>query len=276
MDARTRLESILIDRRNAARRIARAAELKTEHERWNEEARRAERSAVIAHRELATTVAQHARLEQAAAAAHGRHERHMLLKPGWWEALTSLGRTTKDWRQGLLPLTQELDAADAELLDVNGRVAHLSVEVSRCQASHEAAQVALTRLRVEKAHLDALLQQDRERYGPTYPGPHWRADDHRRELHGAWLDPQVNQARSDLFRAALDLHLAFLANATGARECLMGSLDVMTGRAPAQLDPAARLAAWQFLFLAVPLVSTTFASAPSMLKGWNRSHWAGF
>jgi len=267
LDARSHLDSILADRRDAARRITRAAELRVECQRWGGQASHAEESAEVASRELTAARVGLVSFEEAVAAARGRHERHLLLRPGWRESVASLGRVSKDWRQALVPLTQSLNGAEAQLRQAAGRITDLTNELARWQASHSAAAAALSELCSEQGHLETLLEDDRRRYGQTYPGPQWQADDRGRELHGAWLDPEANQARSGLFRAALELHLAFLANATGARQCLMGSLDVMTGRAPADLQPAARLAAWQFLFMVVPLVSTTFASVPSMLKG---------
>jgi hypothetical protein len=267
LEAHSHLQTILADRCDAARRIARAAEVRVEIEGRRGAARHAQESADIASRDLAAARLELTKVEQALAMARDRYERHLHVRPRWWESLISMGGATKDWRQALAPMTQVLGATEAELVDATSRVSHLTNEGSRWQASQADAEVSLRALQFEQAGLDALKEPDRLRYGRTYPGTLWQDDDHERELHGAWLDPEVNEARSDLFRTALEVHLAFLANATGARQCLMGSLDVMAGRAPADLDPDARLAAWQFLFMVVPLVSTTFASVPSMLKG---------
>ncbi|NYI72369.1 hypothetical protein GGQ54_002929 [Naumannella cuiyingiana] len=266
-DARRALEEVLSDRHQAARRLARAQELQTEQRRADVDASTAATSVRIARRHVDDAAARLATAGQMAAAARARHERHLLLKPGWWEGVTSWGRATKDWRQRLVPLTHALDEAEREQIAAANRLSHLHGEANRWQARHDAARAALTRLSSEWAGLDAALSHDYQRYGSTYPSPRWLADERQRELHGAWLDPEVNTARSNLFHAALNLHVAFLANAKGARQALHGALDVMTGRAPTDLRSAARLAAWQFLFMVVPLVSTTFASVPSMLRG---------
>ena len=267
LQAHSAVEAILADRRDAAHRLLGAAELWAQCEHWSGKVHRAEKFLEAAHQELTVVRAELADLDQQAATARERYERQLQLRPAWWEAVTGLGRVTKDWRRVLLALTDVVNDAEAHVLTASGRVNFLRNEVVRRQASLASAVGRLGELRSEQALLGARLDDDQDRYGRTYPGPQWRADERERELCAAWLDPEVNQARSELFRAALDLHLAFLAGLKGARQCLQGSLDVMTGRAPWDLEPTARLAAWQFLFLAVPLVSTTFASVPSMLKG---------
>ncbi len=267
LEAQAHLATVLDARKDAERRIVRADKLRADQHRLREEARTTEASLRAVNDDLVGSLAACAAAEEAVVAARARYERHLQLRPGWWESLTSRGRAAKEWREGLVPLVRVLDAAERERLDVTHRPDQLRGEQARLQAALDVTRAALVEMDDEAAELEAALVRDHERSGPTYPGAGWLSDDRFRELHAAWLDPEVNTARSDMFRAALDLHLAFVAHAKGARQALHAALDVVTGRAPADLDPAARLAAWQFFFMVVPLVSTTFASVPSMLRG---------
>ena len=82
-----------------------------------------------------------------------------------------------------------------------------------------------------------------------------------------WSDGEWNHARTELFLAALSLHRAFLVQAAGPmRESLDGAMDILSGRAPSDLAQDAALAAWQALFLLVPVVSTTFASVSRLFR----------
>ncbi|MGW0826689.1 DEAD/DEAH box helicase [Streptomyces sp. NPDC002845] len=54
------------------------------------------------------------------------------------------------------------------------------------------------------------------------------------------------------------------------RANLMAAMDVVTGGAPATLAEPVRRAAWQSLFLVVPVVSTTFASLDRVFAGVGR------
>jgi AAA domain len=114
----------------------------------------------------------------------------------------------------------------------------------------------------------------RERWGPSFPGDEWRAGpaDHEamelRERSAPWMDEEFARARTRLFLAALDLHRAVLANAPNvARKSLSAAMDVVKGKVPPDLPAETVLAAWQVLFLVVPVVSTTFASVGGMFSG---------
>ena len=64
------------------------------------------------------------------------------------------------------------------------------------------------------------------------------------------------------------LHEDFLANAAGDMlKGLRAAIEVVAGAHPRNLEPEKLLAAWQTFFLAVPMVSTTFASVGRMFAG---------
>jgi len=67
------------------------------------------------------------------------------------------------------------------------------------------------------------------------------------------------------------LHAAFIAaNARTVRANLRVLMDVLRGNAPAEASPEAVQAAWQTLFLVIPVVSTTFASTSRLFAHLGR------
>lgn len=128
---------------------------------------------------------------------------------------------------------------------------------------------ALERLAEEERAL-ALRRAGAEDDTPrswVVPGERWEDDLAYRELRAPWSDADWNRARTECFLAALDLHEAtLLAAGRKAQQNLRVVFDLLSGRA-AGLPHEITRAAWQTLFLVVPVISTTFASMPNLLSG---------
>ncbi|OWV13673.1 damage-inducible protein [Micromonospora wenchangensis] len=149
----------------------------------------------------------------------------------------------------------------APLTAARRTVASAEQELSTAVRTHRAAEDAIRAAEADLSALQARLVRAASALGRHFPDPGWHADRQRRESAALWTDREWNEARSDLFLAALALHKAFLRhNATRMRRNLQAAMDLVGGDAPADLAPEAALAAWQSLFFVVPVVSTTFAS----------------
>lgn len=209
----------------------------------------------------------HDRAAEFASACGARRSRHVETRPGWLENLFDWGRILRNWRAELARIDEELGVAERAVDAIRMQLHQSAIEFDRTRYEQATEQDLLRRLTAEQDALDRAVADDAHIYGPTYPGTVWTTDARAREMHSAWQNSELNAARADLFVAALQLHHAFLANAHGIRQSLQASMEVMVGSAPADLDPDARKGAWQMFFLAVPLVSTTFASVGRMLGG---------
>ncbi|WP_366180254.1 AAA domain-containing protein [Actinomyces timonensis] len=195
-------------------------------------------------------------------AAQARH-RHVETRPGLVEMLLTLGRATREWRSALAPLEQLLRDAEETEQDLREQVGHLSGREQALRREMLGAQDVAERLRRKGRELNARLAEHRERLGQAYPGPQWAGA--QRELRAPWLDAELDEARSALFLAALRLHEDFLANTAGTMlKSLRAAVDVVSGQAPSELPEETVRAAWQTLFLVIPVVSTTFASYDRM------------
>lgn len=166
-------------------------------------------------------------------------------------------RARTAWRARDEQLGAEIAELDARLDEIGEELRTLEGEVRahvEASAAAEAAERGLSECR-------QAVSRYREQPGACLPDGEWLDDRRARELQAPWTDAEWSEARGELFLAALSLHRAFLVHAARPmREILDGAMDLVAGKAPAGLGGEAALAAWQALFLVVPVVSTTFAS----------------
>ena len=143
------------------------------------------------------------------------------------------------------------------------------------QARAEPA-AALRRLTAECAAAQEVIARGRQRSaghfadGPGFPGAlSDPAAEDRGEPGAPWADPHLAAARTEVFLAALALHKALIcAQASRVRANLAALADFLSDDSGPG-DPAL-LAAWQTLFLVVPVVCTTFATVPALFGGLGR------
>ncbi|QNP73316.1 hypothetical protein IAG44_30315 [Streptomyces roseirectus] len=199
-----------------------------------------------------------AELRQATAAyenARERAERHRGNRPGGLRGALGTGRVFTEWQDGDRWLQGELNRAHL------ARGAALSEAMRAERARDEAAGLyrhareRLARAGEAVSDVRGRVARARTAWGAHVPEDH--LTDAERELSSPWADEEFCSARTRVFLAALNLHRAFVAaNARTVRLNLLPLEEVLAGAAP----PDVALAVWQSLFLAVPVVSTTFAS----------------
>ncbi|GAA3645107.1 AAA domain-containing protein [Streptomyces iranensis] len=268
------------------------ADHREEHVRC-QEAMSAERTRL----DLAEAAVRHG--EEGVRTAESALHAHHAGKPGLIRRLVTR-EPMRRWEAGRLPVQADVDAADVRLSELQSvraarhaalRTAQGDLDqalsaIVRAQARLTACEQAcarqvtttveagqqVARRRREREAEQRRLATAKERWGDRVPGAEWQAalDDRQameaREQSAPWMDAAFAEARSELFLAALDLHRALLATAPERmRRNLQAVMEVVKGQAPADLDAETVLAAWQLLFLVVPVVSTTFASMGRML-----------
>lgn len=201
-------------------------------------------------------------------------ERHRQESPGIWERIRTAGRVTREWFAEATRLADALAAAERAVGQAEAQQAKVAGEadkLAREAEQHEQLQAAALAQAEELARQipDAGAQWSAEHPDVPFPDEDWEQPSERplRERHPPWVDEDWNQARTELFLVALRLHRAFVEGAARQmRDSLAAFVDLLSGKAPADLAPATALAAWQNLFLLVPLVSTTFASFPYLFR----------
>ncbi|WP_175409174.1 DEAD/DEAH box helicase [Streptomyces sp. TRM64462] len=206
-----------------------------------------------------------------AAAAH-RAEHHMR-RPGIASGIFTLGAAQREWLQ------EDRTLADAEESARRRYEDHERTAATQARAEHAAraaldeARGLLRTLQQRQSRLEGMVADALRRWGAHIPGVEeqgfpGRTREDAEELSSPWSDAEFTRARTRLFIAAMDLHRAFLEGAADRmRKNLDAAMDVVCGDAPKTLRGEVVLAAWQSLFLALPVVSTTFASLDRMFTG---------
>ncbi len=256
--ARDRAAAIRDDRIRVREALDRLAELEPELEKASEDERMAnERVEASRPRRNSMTSALQAQEEERRRSIEAReYERQH--RPGVLRF-----RARAEWQARDRQLAADIAAVDARLRETGGELRELEGEV---QAQAEAA-ASVESVELALKECGQVRSRYRDQSGALLPEGEWLRERAARELQAPWTDDEWNRARTELFLAALDLHRSFLVHAARPmRETLDGAMDVLTGKAPSSLSGDLALAAWQALFLVVPVISTTFASVPRMFK----------
>ena len=193
-------------------------------------------------------------------------------RPGLFASRASKRR----WNEGREDHVQEVRQAAADAVTARESLAALDREIAAARRPERQASDALGKADAVVQSAERAIKDARWRWGDRVPdGPEYGETGRQelieqRELSAPWADEEFSRARTRLFLAALALHKAFILNA-GPRifRNLNAMMYILDGKGRPK-DAAATLAAWQTLFLVVPVVSTTFASVGRMFTGLGR------
>jgi len=200
---------------------------------------------------------------------------HARAKPGLRASLATRFRASREWRARRAELDAALREHAVPVEAAQRAIAEAQDRIAAAVRARAEAQATLRSLSVECAMAQEAVARGRKQWREHFPcDPEFFAGlpgadaeaDTRRELTSPWADPEFAAARTELFLSALALHKALIA--TQARR-IKGNLNVLVDFLSGKNRPGDRalLAAWQTLFLIVPVVSTTFASLPAMFGG---------
>jgi hypothetical protein len=263
LQAEQKVDRLLALRREAQARLDRLPVIQGRAGLLEDDVRQRQRRLAQAEHELSLHLPQEDKARDRWEHALADHERQLRMKPGILETLFSFGRAIRSWRAQMEALTGALTSAQHHVQEAAAHTDRLQAAQQGCAAKLAEVEAGLNRVREELDELTAQCAKDEKLYGDAYPD--WQRSGERSELRAPWLDEDLDTARSELFLAALQLHQDFLvAGGYTVLDGLRAAVEVVGGKHPATLEPEKLHAAWQLFFLAVPLVSTTFASASRM------------
>jgi hypothetical protein len=202
---------------------------------------------------------------------HRDHLRaHLAVRPGGLRRLFTAGRANSSWHEVYERLSAAVEGAGQAASAARDRHRHAADTLAAAERMVEAAE---TRRGAVEA-LESVVRAARDRWGDSVPDPADFTPDadqaavERREKSAPWSDTAFAEARTRLFLEALRLHRAFLSAAGDIMiKNLQAAMEIVGGGAPKDLAPEAVRAAWQSVFLTVPVVSTTFASYDRLFAG---------
>jgi len=209
-------------------------------------------------------------LEHLVQALRAQSDTHEQCRPGGLRGLLGIGADVAAWRQRAQGLTTYMAHQNRQLWDTRQQADRLSRRVTTVRQRVSDTARNAESLVSRRADGEQRLQRARETWGPAFPEDWLQLRQDDQELTTPWSDEKWTTARAQVFVAALDLHRAFIKAAAGTIRRNLLQLVAALSREPGAPPPKAELAAWQTLFLLVPVISTTFASCGTMFAALTR------
>lgn len=201
------------------------------------------------------------RFEQAAR----DYDDHQAHKPGIWVTLSTFFRAGREWYSRHGELRRARDERRTELDGIRAELAAHQAAIRKAEADRDRHRFALTAIEDDIRTARATIESASKRWPGHVPFGDIGSGDEL-QLAAPWADEEFSQARTRLFLEAMRLHKHFvLAAGRRLKSNLTAFMAHLVGETT--LPPDCRLAAWQSLFLVVPVVSTTFASAGRLFDG---------
>ncbi|MGR4865794.1 DEAD/DEAH box helicase [Caulobacter sp. LARHSG274] len=188
------------------------------------------------------------------------------LRPG---PIARLLNGDESWREIQARALARLDQALADQAAARAEEDAAARRSREATARAAAAETAAAGARDQRSTLRALEAECAALFADGHAGPSFWEGDHAR-IHTAspWADPELTQARDQLFAAVIALHRAFLDAAARPMKSNLGlMMDHLKGRRPPSGADVHLGDLWDSFFLLTPLVSTTFASFDRLMDG---------
>lgn len=194
-------------------------------------------------------------------------EREMLWKGERPNLLTrALNRkSSKTWSDKFTTIKKERIAAIEELHKGKTDLKELRKQLlEQSEQENDLAEKLL-----DRALCFHLYKENYELLRKTYPTAHLPIENEElTQTESYYQTSELNEARSELFIAAMTLHEAWLAESLqakgGFRGNLMAIANLLQGKLPTTTDDT--LLVWQSLFLLIPVISSTFASIGRLFR----------
>jgi hypothetical protein len=191
---------------------------------------------------------------------------HDDIAPGFFARLFGT-RRAREWRSGRNPLAKECERARELHSKSSQSLEILEGRLREAITQHQAVERSRSAVADRHATVRREVAAARERIGRGFIDADFFAQEHAdKQTTVPWLNAEKQRARDDVFVAAMALHKAFIdAAAKPLRQNLGALMNTFGGRSFPTAEKRALIPdLWSSLFIAVPLISTTFASVERM------------
>lgn len=197
-----------------------------------------------------------------------------LSKPFWiWFLIRLLMKRTdvESYEQRMESAQLELDQNSSKITLLKKKAQTLQEEIAGQKENLSSLEkVYNSILKAERMNEDFLVRGKEELGAEAFADEDWwNRNEYNLQLRAPWLDQELNQLRARLFLQAMKLHETFIRV---ARSKISKNLRLWMeiGRGNISFGKNDALLLWQTFFLAVPVVSTTFASFGKMFADLER------
>jgi adenylate kinase family enzyme len=238
------------------------------HDAWQKRFDRARQDAKACAREESEAAAENVQAEALLSEAKDWTARHASTA-----AALAAARERGSEMWDTMPLIQDIlarcHAAERRTREAETEAGDAAIALARTQNGLRGRRAEVERLRASIADTERSLQLLGVSRKLLEDWALHAMDESTRQTKTPWYDESLWILRHRAFIAALNLHKAFLA---ASRNEVFGNLRSMmaalTGKLPRYLlGPEDLSALWNTLFLAIPVVSTTFASLGRLFQG---------
>jgi hypothetical protein len=195
----------------------------------------------------------------------------MAMRPGFFSRLFST-RRYRAWHAEMEALAERLKSAREQGAEAQRAAGDARSAAQQIEAASVRAQVELSTAAQVVRTLETKMDDGRTLVGSHFPDEaFWNRPASDLQKSSPWLGGEFQAARDELFRAAFDLHRAFIdLNAKYLRHNLSVAMALLKGRKLSEDHEFLRRSIWASLFLVVPVISTTFASVARLFGPMGR------
>jgi hypothetical protein len=191
--------------------------------------------------------------------------RHLRKRPNFLDNLLTLWGASRDWALELELLRKKLKLSEQDHEAVDARIKRMQHEMALRELKVTEVEADLHQLESQLSQSQSELIVHAEKYQAEHlvtwarTGVIGRGDDI--ELKEPWIIPGWHRARAKVFMEALNLHRVFFELEPGrTKGNISFAISLIQGEKYRNVSRAAVRSAWATLFMAVPVLSSTFAS----------------
>jgi hypothetical protein len=183
------------------------------------------------------------------------------MRPGFFSRLFRT-RAYKDWFERMIIITDEVAGVREELKKAAQEADNAQKSYLLAREQFAESESAKVKAEKEVENILTSISKGKALIGDNFADEFfWEQDDAKLQTTSPWIFAEFQKARDDLFPAAFELHRAFIDGAAKfMRHNLRAALELVKGRGLTEKQESVRRSLWASLFIAVPVLSTTFAS----------------